>query len=65
MSLVQIIAHPRNQVIFEDTFNQLVQKVGSKKLMNIRTRKSMCKRLIRIEEINFISTGDRLGVKSY
>jgi hypothetical protein len=49
MSLKQVIAHPRNQVIFEYAFNQLVQKVRCKEFMDVGARESVCKRLIRIK----------------
>ncbi|KAF8223184.1 hypothetical protein L208DRAFT_1412282, partial [Tricholoma matsutake] len=41
---MQVVGHPSYQMIFEDSFDELVQKVRCKEFMDIHSWKPMCVR---------------------
>jgi hypothetical protein len=47
MSYVQVVSHPSHKVIFEGSFDKLVQKVRCKKFVNVGSWKSMSERLMK------------------
>ena len=47
MSYVQVVSYPSHKVIFEGSFDKLVQKVGCKKFVNVCSWKSVSERLMK------------------
>jgi hypothetical protein len=47
MSYVQVVSYPSHEVIFEGSFDKLVQKVRCKKFVTVYSWKSMSERLMR------------------
>lgn len=41
----QVLTHPFNEVILECSFDELMQNIGSKELMDVGARKVVCKGL--------------------
>jgi hypothetical protein len=47
----KVILDPCNEVVFECTFDHLMEKIGHKKLMNVRSREIVGERLPK-KEVN-------------
>jgi hypothetical protein len=47
MSYVQVVSYPCHEVIFEGSFNKLMQEIRCEKFMDVCSRKSMRERLMK------------------
>lgn len=48
MEVLEILPDPRNKMVLEGTLDELVEKVGGNKLVNVCPREVICERLERV-----------------
>jgi len=64
MEVVEVISNPRNKMIFECAFNNLMQEVTRYELVDIRVRKVVCERLEMMVSDSHTSRSDPLTTTS-